>query len=241
MRVCELLGKALPSVVVREAERCRVELLDERSGSGRPISVQAAAAWSAGAVGWGNAVVLAGRRFGLDQWITLIGVPLFGLVGWWWLRSRGFSRQAIGLQRPRADHGCLLTGIIWAAALFAVVCAAAAVATNGEEMRALRAIRTMVGTAFGEELIHRGVLLAVWASTGVGGWVVVAANMVVFGAWHVAGATCDGFHLWEVVGPAGLAVPLVWLRLRFHSIFAPMAFHAATNIGGVFDGSTPRC
>ena len=80
-----------------------------------------------------------------------------------------------------------------------------------------------------------------WASTTVAAGYVVAANVVLFGPWHLAGATCDGLHPEEVIGPAALAGPLVWLRLRFASIFAPMAFHAAANIGGVFNPPTPPC
>ena len=221
--------------VIREHDTCRAELAAIRR-DGSSTSVVAAVAWSLATIGWGNAVVLAGRRLGHDQWITLVAVPLFGLAGWWRLRGRRFGRRAIGVQLPRPDHSPVLTGLTVTAAVFAGICAIAGLATFGQDLRGLRTIRTIVGTAFGEELVHRGVLLAVWAGTGVKSWQVLAANMVVFGAWHVAGATGDGFHPVEVVGPAALALPLAWLRLRFRSILAPMAFHAATNVPGVFSG-----
>ena len=219
--------------VIREQSTCRAELAAIRR-AGSSTSAVGAVAWSLAAIGWGNAVVLAGRRLGHDQWITLIAVPLFGLAGWWRLRGRGFACRAIGVQPPRPDHTPFLTALMVVATVFAGICAIGGLATFGQDMRALRTIRTVVGTAFGEELVHRGVLLGVWASTGVTGRQVVAANMVVFGAWHVAGATGDGFRPGEVIGPAALALPLVWLRLRFRTIFAPMAFHAATNLPGVF-------
>lgn len=222
----------------REQDACRAELA-AIGGDGRSTSVVGAVVWSLAAIGWGNGAVLAGRRFGHDQWFTLIAVPLFGLAGGWWLRRRGFPRQAIGLQRPRSDQAGFLTGLTVAAAVFAGLWAVAGLATFGQEMRGLRTIRTIVATAFGEELIHRGVLLAVWTSTGRTVWPVAGANMIAFGAWHLAGATGDGFHPAEVVGPAAVALPLVWLRLRFHSIFAPMAFHAATNLPGVFSRLPP--
>lgn len=233
-------SSSIRAFVFREQGACRVELAAIRSG-GPPTSIVGAVAWSLAAVAWGNAVVFAGRRFGHDQWVTLIAVPLFGLAGWWWLRRRGFRRQALGAQRPRTDHAPFLTALTVTAAGFAGICAIAGLATFGQELRGLRTIRTIVGTAFGEELIHRGVLLAVWASTGLAGWQVAGANMIVFGTWHLAGAVCDGFHPAGVIGPAALAVPLVWLRLRFRSIFAPIAFHAATNLPAVFNPPTPPC
>ena len=233
-----MVSRSIRGFLIREQGRCRLELAAIRS-AGRSTSVCGAVVWSLAAIAWGNGVVAAGRRFGYDQWITVIGVPLFGLAGWWWLSRRGFRRQAIGLQVPRADHARLLTALTMATTVFAAVCAAAGLATFGQDLRGLRTIRIIVGTAFGEELIHRGVLVAVWASTGVACWHVVAANVVVFGLWHLAGATCDGSHPGEVIGPAALAGPLVWLRLRSRSIFAPMAFHAATNLPGVFSSPTP--
>jgi membrane protease YdiL (CAAX protease family) len=131
-----------------------------------------------------------------------------------------------------------------------LVCSLAGLASFGHDGRGLRTIRTLVGTAFGEELVHRGVLLAVWAGTGVAGWVVVAANIVTFGFWHIAGASCwlvecttDScrFQWAEVLGPGGLAVMLVWVRLRFASILAPAVFHAASNIIGVFRAPKLPC
>lgn len=178
-------------------------------------------------------MVLAGRRFGYDQWITLVGVPLYGVVGAWWLcRRRGVRASTIGLGRPQVNGvPIVVTGLTVAAGLVAAVCAAVGLVTLDHDMRGLRTIRTLVGTAFGEELIHRGVLLTLWASTGVAaGWVLVA-NMVTFGLWHAVGATGDGIHPWQVVWPTAGAVLFVWLRLRFRSIFAPMAAHALNVVG----------
>lgn len=214
---------------LQEAARCRAELSAIRS-AGRTTSVAGALGWSVAAVLWGNGVVAAGRGFGHDQWITLIGVPLFGLTGWWRLARRGFRRHAIGLQFPRADGNRVLSVATLTAAVFAGGLAVAGLATGTHDGRWLRTLRTAIGTGFGEELIHRGVLVTVWASTGVSTLTVIAANGIAFGLWHWAGAD----HLGEIVGSAALAVPLVWLRLRFRSVLAPMAFHAATNLGGIF-------
>jgi len=220
--------------VLQEAAHCRAEL-SGISSTGRRVSVAGALGWSAAAVLWGNAVVLAGRRFGQDQWISLFAVPLFGAaVAWWSCRRGGFRRSTLGLQRPRTGGvHVLLSGITLAAALLAAGCAIVGLATFGQDMRGVRTIRTLVGTAFGEELIHRGVLLALWAKSGVSTARVLVANMVTFGAWHLAGATCDGFHPGEVLWPTAGAVLFVWLRLRFRSILAPTAVHAL-NVFGVF-------
>ena len=225
---------AIKALVANEARRCGVALAEIRSAGGS-TSVAAAVVWSLVAIGWGNGVVLAGRRFGHDQWITLFAVPLFGAAGAWWLhRRRGFRRSTIGLQPPRAAgvHP-FVSGLTLVAALLAVGCAVVGLATNDGDMRGLSTIRTLIGTVFGEELIHRGVLLAVWANTGVSPGRVLAANVVTFGAWHVSGAICDGFDAGEVFLPAAGAVLFVWLRLRFRSILAPMAVHAL-NVFGVF-------
>lgn len=227
----------------REVKQC--QLAAEPDARRRPplYAARDALRLSMAAALWGNAVVLTGRRFGHDQEITLVGVPLFGVATAWWLyRRRGFGLSIIGLRRPRHEHlPKVLTVMAAAASLFAAGFAVAGLVTFGEEMHGLRTIRVVVGTAFGEELIHRGVLLAVWARTGVSLRHMTLANMVTFGAWHLAGATCDGFAPDEVIGPAVLAVPLVWLRLRFRSIFVPMVFHAAPNLIGVFKPLEAAC
>jgi membrane protease YdiL (CAAX protease family) len=226
--------RAVNGLVGREAGRCEAELVAIRS-AGRPIHAASAVAWSVAAIIWGNGVVAAGRRFGHDQWITLVAVPLFGLAGWWWLARRGFRREALGIRFPRTDDARLLNGLTVAAALFVGAGALAALASFDPDMRGLRTVRTIAGTAFGEELTHRGVLLALWANTGLAPRQVLVANMVVFGAWHLAGASRGDFQTWEAIGPAILALPLVWVRLRSRSILAPATFHAASNISGVFN------
>jgi hypothetical protein len=239
---------ALAALAVREADRCRLELDGLRSDWGWSMSPRCAAAgWSVAAVAWGNGVVVVGRVVGGDQWITLSSVPGFGFLGWWWLWRKGFRRQAIGVRLPRADGARALTGAMWAAVGFVGVCSSVGLARFGHDMRGLRTIRTVLGTAFGEELSHRGVLLVLWANAGVSAGVVLVANVVVFAAWHVAGAWhvsgpgCGRFHPGDLFGPGVGAVLAVWLRLRFRSVFAPMAFHAATNIMGVFKAAGTRC
>ncbi|MGH9011271.1 MAG: CPBP family intramembrane glutamic endopeptidase [Acidimicrobiia bacterium] len=232
-------ARSVRNRVVGEAGRCGDELAAIRA-AGPSTSPIVAVVWSAATVVWGNGVVGAGRAFGHDQMITLIAVPLFGLAGWGWLARRGFRREAIGIRFPRVDRAGLLTVPTVVAAVVVALGTMAGLATSAHEMRGLRTIRTIVGTAFGEELIHRGVLLTLWASTGVRAWVVLAANMVGFGAWHVAGASCGGFRPADVLWPTIGAVLFVWLRLRFRSIWAPVAVHGL-NVLGVFRPPKPPC
>jgi membrane protease YdiL (CAAX protease family) len=189
---------------------------------------------------WGNGVVLAGRRYGADQWITVIGVPAFGGIGCWWLWRRGVPPSLTGLRTPSGQNAGGLARGLQAVGLITGLATVAGLATFMHDLRGLRTIRSIAGTAFGEELIHRGVVLTMWAGAGVPARAVVAMNMVVFGLWHVAGAACDGFDFPQVLGPTVGAVLFVWLRLRFRSVFAPMAAHAI-NVFGVFGAMAPPC
>jgi membrane protease YdiL (CAAX protease family) len=225
--------------VFTEAGCCGDELAAIRA-AGPSTSPVVAVIWSAVAVVWGNGVVTAGRAFGHDQLATLVGVPLFGLAGWGWLARRGFRREAIGMRFPRVDRAGPLTVPTAVAAVVVAVGTVAGLATSADEMRPLRTIRTIVGTAFGEELIHRGVLLTLWASTGARASVVLAANMVGFGAWHAAGASCGGFRPAEVLWPTIGAALFVWLRLRFRSVWAPVTVHGL-NVLGVLRPPKPPC
>lgn len=73
-----------------------------------------------------------------------------------------------------------------------------------------------------------------WCATRANRWIVVVANMVAFGLWHVAGAfKGDGLEVLDVLGPALLTVLLLWARLRFRSVVAPAVGHASTNVFGL--------
>jgi membrane protease YdiL (CAAX protease family) len=198
--------------------------------------------WSVVAVALGNLVVMAGRHYGHDQWMTLVAIPALGGLAAWRLHRKGCPWPAIGFRTPRADKACVLWVLVAQAVVVAAACFALGLWGGGHDQRALRAVRTLFGTAFGEELIHRGVLVTVWANTGVRTRWVLLANMVAFGLWHAAGAVCKGVHVGEVAGPMFLfAPPLLYMRLRFGSIFAPMAFHAASNMPGVLQKPGSPC
>lgn len=200
----------------------------------RPVPVVAAVGASVLVATLGNAVVVAGRRWtGQSEWITLVGVPAIGIAGAAVLLRRGWSRRDLGLRWLAVDpprwfvHGGVALG-------FAVAATSGVIGKiTGEDLPIVEVLRLLVGTALGEELVHRSVVLGVWASTTVAGRWVVVANMGTFALWHVASATHrSGFRWWEVAGPGALALVLVWGRLRSRSIVAPASFHAAPNMAG---------
>ncbi len=95
----------------------------------------------------------------------------------------------------------------------------------------LRIVRLLIGTAAGEEIIFRGVVLGAWTSTTVRGRWVLVVNMATFALWHVAGAFDGGtFHWLHVAFPGIAASLLLWSRLRCRSLIAPIALHAAANM-----------
>ena len=217
-----------------EFDACVHELRRLRSPSDRPlVSSSVAVVATVVAVLWGNAVVWVGRRCVWDpEWITLIAVPSFGAAFVVLLRIQGWSWETLGARRPVAPDRR------WPALLLAVWAVAMAGAATlwlvtGNAQDRLETVRILIGTAFGEELVFRSAVLAIWLAAPVRLRVVVVANMVGFAAWHIVGAwKPDGFHPLEVLGPVLLAVPLLWARLRFHSVLASTTLHAV-NIAGV--------
>ncbi|MCA1702096.1 MAG: CPBP family intramembrane metalloprotease [Actinobacteria bacterium] len=169
-----------------------------------PSSVRSApqCSWRSSA----TAVVVAGRRWnGQSEWITLVGVPAIGLAGAAVLWRRGWSRRDLSFRWPAVDpprwfaQGAVVLAVALAAASGIIA------KISGEELPAVEVVRLLVGTAFGEEFVHRAVVLGVWASTTVRSRWVVVANMGTFALWHVAGASHrSGFRWWEVAGPGVL-------------------------------------
>lgn len=217
----------------RELTLCRSELERLQGLPHRPVPVVGAVGASAAIALLGNAVVVAGRHWDAQkEWITLVGVPATGATAAIILcRRGGWTARDLGWQLPKVERprrfmqGTMAVGIAVAAASGIVG------RLSGEDVPVLEVARVLLGTALGEELIHRGVVLGVWASAPVAGRWVVAANMATFALWHVAGAIgASGFQVGEVAGPGALALILLWARLRSRSLAAPAAFHAASNM-----------
>ena len=178
---------------------------------------------------WGNVVVVVGRRFGHPEQATLIAHPLLAAVQLALFRRAGVSRAALGLiapQSPSPSHRRALAGLGAIVAVF--------VATAFIRRPALPVVRLIVGTAAGEEVLHRAVALYAWSRTDLPTAGVLAATGVTFGAWHVAGAIGGrGAAPLEVLIPAVGAVPFCWLRLRYRSVVPAWLAHLLTNLPGV--------
>ena len=231
-------SRAIGRHLRREVHQCRSELARLSAAERKPMSIMSAVAWSTSLVVLGNAVVIAGRRWGHSDLITLAAIPTMGLAGASLLRRRGWSWRDLGVRPLAPDPPARLpNGLLFA--MFAVGLVFALVGVlSFTAGTALSVVRVLIGTAGGEELVHRGVVLGAWASTPVRGRWIVAANMVTFGMWHIASATpCTGFRWWEVAIPTAGAAIFLWARLRFRSLLAPIALHAGGNMpGAVLEG-----
>jgi hypothetical protein len=115
------------------------------------------------------------------------------------------------------------------------------------------ALRIPLATALAEELLFRGALLALLRRRAAGGrgglW-----TSLLFGAWHVLPTIdhCQGNAASALVADVGrgrrLAVltamlsttgaggVFAWLRLRSHSVLAPVLAHAAVNMSAYLAG-----
>jgi CAAX protease family protein len=171
-------------------------------------------------------------------------------------RLSGASSSELGLSRANVRRGTRI-GLVAAAPLAAA--ASAAAVANPRTRRLVadeRITRTSAGeavfetlvripleTALAEEVIFRGVLLALGSRNRSRRWAIVTSS-VVFGLWHVvpalgvpergandrpdARATAS---LAAVVATTAMAgAGFAWLRLRAGSVLAPSLAHAALNM-----------
>ncbi len=217
-----------------EVARCRVELDRLRQCAPFALSVAGATAVSAVIALLGNGIVLLGRRWNGADWTTLVGVPLLGAVGSLLLRLQGWKWGDLGWRRPTVAAPREVPWSLLGAATVAAAMSAIVWSERTGDVTVLDVVRLVVGTAVGEEIVHRGVVLATWLSTAVSARGIFVANLTTFALWHVAGATEKGPAgvVVEVGGPAIIGVALLWARLRYRSVFAAAAFHGAGNLGG---------
>jgi membrane protease YdiL (CAAX protease family) len=225
-----------------EVRRAAAELGKMAAEAPRRVSVPAALAVSGGVVIWGNGVVLVQRRLGgsAGEVITLAAHPTAGLIALAILRLRGWHGSDLGLSpkaiAPRGRWGALL--VILVAALSAFGFARGGMCREEVTLR-LSLVRLLVGTALGEELVHRGLMPAIWTATRSSPLGVLVANAATFGAWHVAGAWAKPWpaRIVEVGVPTLLGAPLfLWARLRTGGVSAPTLLHAAVNLPGLIAG-----
>jgi uncharacterized protein len=170
-------------------------------------------------------------------------------------RMSGVSSSELGLSRANVGRGTRI-GLVAAAPL----AAASAAAVANPRIRRLVADEKITGTSVGdavfetlvripletalaEEVIFRGVLLALGSRNRSRGWA-IATSSVVFGLWHVVpslGAPARGANgrpdprvtasAAAVVATTAVAgAGFAWLRLRAGSVLAPSLAHAALNM-----------
>ena len=159
-------------------------------------------------------------------------------------RTNGLSWEELGLRRDRLTRG-LAVGITAAAAVLLVLAVAvvlpgtedffddAQIAADPVGSRVFNPlVRIPLGTVVLEEMLFRGVLLAL----ALRRWSVITAVLVTsaaFGLWHVVPTPGSDDGLGVILGTLAVTavagVLFAWLRLRANSILAPMLAHVATN------------
>lgn len=198
----------------------------------------------------------------IPRWYVVTG-PVAAALLLGIARAAGLTWDELGLARRTWKLGAL-----WALAVIAVVTSVYLAGvllplTRGMfEDNRVRAdslgallfavvIRIPLGTMLLEEVLFRGVLLALGART-MGWWRSAVLSSAIFGLWHIlpsrgaaasnptVSAVADaggGFGLLLAIGAAVLATGLAgmvfcWLRIQSRSLLAPMGLHLATNSVG---------
>jgi uncharacterized protein len=177
-------------------------------------------------------------------------VALVGLA-----RMSGVSSSELGLSRVNAGRGTRI-GLVAAGPLAAASLGAVALprtrrllteeritSTSPTEAVFETLVRIPLETALAEEVIFRGVLLALGLRSRSRGWAIVTSS-VLFGLWHVvprlgtpardayrrpdgrATASTAAVVATTAIAGAGFA----WLRLHARSVLAPVLAHAALNM-----------
>lgn len=185
-------------------------------------------------------------------WLAL-GLGAFAaLAGWEIVRSRRYRQDPMRREEPRHD---LLWTVMVPSVLLTIVAAASLLLGRPDEGSPVGKLRDLaVVTAFGEELLFRGFLLAmaliatsprrvegVRDRTVLGYWVV----SISFGLWHLGDALEDVRNDWSWVA-AMLVVTgtmltttiasrfvLIPLRVRTRSLAAPVLAHFSANAPGI--------
>lgn len=193
----------------------------------------------------GNGLVVLTRRINKPsdtrkgETLTLVVLSATGAALLVALVALGWPARDLGLAMPELRGlGWPATALVWAAGLVVVVFGVIAVKKSSSPHDAaaprLKLARLLLGTAFGEEALHRGFLLAIWCGTDTNSGRIVAVNAVGFGLWHVAGAIKGKrFRCCDVAVPALGALLFLWGRLATGSLLTPILLHAAINVSGI--------
>lgn len=172
------------------------------------------------------------------------------------VRLAGIGSDELGLEPARLGHGLRVGGVGVIVVALVVVAGLlvppvqeglAESADDGSGLWVEVLLRIPLGTALPEEVLFRGVLLAVLArhtSTTRA----VAVSSLVFGLWHVL-PTLDPASPYagglvevavSVAATTVAGVGLCWLRLRSGSLLAPTMVHWGINSAGLLAAAAAR-
>ena len=188
---------------------------------------------------------------GLHPWVNAaLGMAILAAAV-----GLGLSARELGVERSEAGRGLRFGLMAWLP-VAAVLTLAAIVPTTRGLLRDDRAdvglgamVRTVLiviplGTALLEEVVFRGVLLAVFARR-TSPWRAAVGSSIAFGLWHIVPtiSSARGNDATDHVSALGLTALVVgmvvamtvaglvfcWLRIRSRSLVAPFVLHAGVN------------
>jgi len=168
----------------------------------------------------------------------------------WALRYVGLSTEELGLGRSSMRAG-VRDGLIAALCIAGVIAILVAIPASRSYFSSSHAVSGSttsrflqplvvipLGTVVFEEVIFRGVLLAVLLRWGSRRQAIVVSS-VVFGFWHVIPALGHvsgkgvvaslGVVVGTIAATSVAGALFAWLRIRSNSLFAPILAHVATN------------
>lgn len=169
--------------------------------------------------------------------VPLVVLSVAGAATLLWVARR--TAEPTG--RSSAE-GALLVTLLPPVVVYAVVGIVLLAGERPSDAHVAEVVRVVLVTAIGEELIYRGLLLAL-ATRVLGVTRAVIVTSVSFGLWHVG----DALLASEGSGPALQAVVVLaivlatavgglafsWSRIRTGSLAGPVLLHTATNLPGI--------
>jgi membrane protease YdiL (CAAX protease family) len=203
----------------------------------------------------GLACYSAGRSLWLPSWLHPWVNGLLGAAVLAAALGFGLAARELGTERAEVGRGLRVGVVAWLAVAAVLALAATVPATRGllRDDRADVGLGSMLGTvliviplgtALLEEIVFRGVLLAV-IDRRTSTWRAAIASSIVFGLWHIAPtiSTAQGNDVTRdasalevaalvagmVVAMTGAGLVFCWLRIRSRSLVAPFVLHAGVN------------
>lgn len=168
----------------------------------------------------------------------LVALSIVGAGSLWWVARRTTSQH----DSPPAAERALVVTLLPPIVVYAVVGVVLLATEQPSDAHVGEVLRVVVVTAAGEELIYRGLLLAL-AMRVLGARAAVLATSCSFGLWHVGDAlvaTEDAPVVAHVVGVVGVVAAttvgglvFAWSRIRTGSLVGPILLHTATNLPGI--------